>query len=380
VSDSRRRALSLLARHGGESTSFSMLAPGLDHWFDGGGAEEEACVAYLDTGSAWVAATAPVGPAPRVAKAAQKFVAAAALRGRRACFFDVNEEFTRSAELPALHIGDQPVWDPRRWEEALRRNRRLRFQLRAARKAGVEVRALAAEEAADPRGATRRAVEKLVARWLSARPMAPLGFVSEVLPFNFAEAKRYWVALRAGRLEGFLAAAPSYARGGWFLEHALRDPAAPNGTLDLLVHEAMTWMAGAGCRFATFGLAPLRAPRDFWLRLVRALSRPLYDFEGLRVFKSRFSPAAWEKVFLAYPRSGHPARAIYDALSAFAQGSLWRFGARTLVRAAGRRVGGGPSTAGPLGGAHDEPQNPLRWAEQLQARGLASLRELFGSE
>ena len=63
VDDPRVRALALLKRHGYNATSFQTLERGFRYWFDG----DEACVAYADTGSAWVVAGAPIAPcsAPR---------------------------------------------------------------------------------------------------------------------------------------------------------------------------------------------------------------------------------------------------------------------------------------------------------------------------
>jgi len=44
-------AVSVLKRFGWNATSFQVLEPGFQYWFDG----EDACVAYVDTGRAWVA-------------------------------------------------------------------------------------------------------------------------------------------------------------------------------------------------------------------------------------------------------------------------------------------------------------------------------------
>ncbi|HET6983586.1 MAG TPA: hypothetical protein VFI53_15695, partial [Myxococcaceae bacterium] len=52
----RRRVLAVLRRHGWNATSFQVLEPGFQYWF----ADEDACVAYVDTGRSWVAAGAPL--------------------------------------------------------------------------------------------------------------------------------------------------------------------------------------------------------------------------------------------------------------------------------------------------------------------------------
>ena len=55
----RARALQLLKRYGWNATSFQVLEPGVCYWFD---PAREACVAYVDTGRAWVVAGAPIAP------------------------------------------------------------------------------------------------------------------------------------------------------------------------------------------------------------------------------------------------------------------------------------------------------------------------------
>ncbi|MFP2905318.1 hypothetical protein ACLESD_09730, partial [Pyxidicoccus sp. 3LFB2] len=80
------------------------------------------------------------------------------------------------------------------------------------------------------------------------------------------------------------------------------------------------------------GLAPLAGPVRPWLRLARACGRPLFDFEGLRAFKAKFRPDEWVPIHVAYPQRNGGLAAVYDALRAFAGGSLVRFGAVTLLR------------------------------------------------
>ena len=123
---------------------------------------------------------------------------------------------------------------------------------------------------------------------------------------------------------------PIYARAGWLVEDVIRSARAPNGTtellLDVFVHDV------ASSRLVTLGLSPLAGDVIWPLRLARFAMRPLFDFTGLRAFRERLHPKAWEPVFLVYPHSESWVVHIVDALRAFAGGSLVRFGARSLVR------------------------------------------------
>ena len=58
----KRQVLELLRKYGHNTTSFQILEPGLEYWFDD---DDDACVAYADTGGAWVVAGGPVAARDR---------------------------------------------------------------------------------------------------------------------------------------------------------------------------------------------------------------------------------------------------------------------------------------------------------------------------
>src|SRR5690606_9334815 len=103
---------------------------------------------------------------------AARFVAAARDSRRRACFFAVEPRFLESGPFASMPIGEQPSWDPSAWDAVLRKDRRLREQLRRARAKGVVVRALEGAELAKE-GSERARIEQLVGRWLESRKIAP---------------------------------------------------------------------------------------------------------------------------------------------------------------------------------------------------------------
>lgn len=325
--ETRRRVLALIKQHGWNATSFQILEPGFHYWLDG----DDACVGYVDTGSAWVVAGAPIAPAERLAEVAARFSAAAAARGRRVCCFGTESRFGEMTQWPALRIGDQPVWAPHDWEVGVRESKSLREQLRRARAKGVSVRALEVAELA-PGHTIRTQLDALIARWLATKEIAPMGFVVQLDPFSFPEEKRYFVATRDNAIVGFLAVIPIYARAGWFLEDLLRDPTAPNGTTELMIDAAMRAAGEAGVTHVTLGLAPLAGDVSPWLRFARRWGRVLYDFEGLHAFKSKLKPRTWDPIYLSYPPRRSGMLAVVDALTAFARGGLLRFGIKTLLR------------------------------------------------
>lgn len=321
------RVRDILERHGSETVSFQALEPGLAYWF----ADDDAFVAYADTGGAWVAAGSPVCAPERRDEVLRGFVRAARAAGRRACFFAA--EAAPPGDVSALHIGEQPFWEPASWPQALRRKRSLREQLRRARAKGVVSRELDPGELSPGRGERAR-LDALLRRWQERRSMAPMGFLVTLDVHGHADQRRYLIAEHAGRLVGLLVAVPVYAANGWFFEDVLRDPAAPNGTIELLFDAGMRRAAEAGIDTVTFGLAPLAGTTARPLAAIRDRTRWLYDFVGLRAFKAKLQPARWRPVYLIHPADEGAPRAVADALRAFAGGSLLAFAGRSLAHRA----------------------------------------------
>ena len=325
---SRAAVLALLLRHGTNSTSFQVLEPGFSYWF----ADAEACVAYVALRGARVVAGAPIAAPQRLQEVAAAFVQDCTRQHLRCTFFGVEQRFLQAMPLPALLVGEQPVWDPARWSTTLAAARTVRSQVARARRLGVRVRGVDAAEWSLPQGATAKAVRRLIDRWHAAKALAPMGFLVQVEPFAFAEQRRFWVAERGDQVVGFLAMVPVYARAGWLLEDLLRDPAAPNGTAELLFDAALRDAAARGSRYVTMGLAPLCGAVSPWLRSASRLGASLYDFRGLHAFKAKLQPHLWEPIYLAHPPQQAGWHSVIDVLAAFAPQGLWRFALDTLLR------------------------------------------------
>ena len=325
----RERVLGLLRAHGWHVTSFQVLEPQFHYRFYG----EDACVAYVETRGAWIAAGAPLCARERCPEVMRAFVEDGERHGKRVRFFAIEREFVPEGFV-ALPIGARPVWDPTRWDEAMRAHASLREQVRRSRAKGVAIRQGSAAEICSEGSPLRRKVETLIDRWLASKPMPAMAFLVDVHPFAFGEERRYFVAEQGERLVGFLAAVPVYGRNGWLFEDLLRDPHAPNGVNEQLIDAAMRAVAEEGSRFATLGQVPLANVERGWLKAVRDRTRWLYDFEGLRAFKAKLRPGEWEEICLAFPEGDFELPAVIDALAAFARGSFLRFGFETAVKAA----------------------------------------------
>ncbi len=305
-----------------------MLESGFHTWEDPQG---RGVVAYADTGPAWVAGGEPLAAPGQVAEVAAAFLAAAERAGRRGCFFATEGQLALLPGVRRLLLGEQPAWDPAEWTATLAGARSLRAQVRRARSHGVTVRRVTAPEVSV--GTPLRAsLDALVRRWKAGRAMAEMGFLVRVEPFTGIEERLLFVAERDAAPVALLSMAPVYARRGWLFEDLLRDRSAPNGTSELLVDAGMRHVAALGSRWATLGLAPLAGPVSPWLARARRWGTPFFNFRGLESFKGKLRPSHWEPIWVVFPERGSALRALIDSLTAFADGSLLRFGWRTLLR------------------------------------------------
>lgn len=321
--DPRERLLQAIRAYGRDAVGFQAVEDGIRVFEDPLG-----IVAYYDTGSAWLAVGSPLTAPSDVRALADRFAAAARAERRRVSFVGV-EALQAFDGYTTILLGEQAVYLPSGWASALASKKSLREQIRRAKAKGVKARRVAPDELT-PGSPLRERARELALAWLSSRRMEPLQFLVALEPFHAMDDHRYYVAEREGRVIAFASAIPIPARDGIMLEDVLRDDDVPNGTTELLFDFVMRDREGTG--MVTLGLAPLTGEVAPWLRVVRDLTRPLYDFVGLRAFKERLLPSSWDRVHLALPPGESPLAHVIECLRAFAGGSFLRFGLLSLLR------------------------------------------------
>ncbi len=332
--DPPRFIVDLAVERGRDAMSFLAVESGMRHWFDAQAPDGTgACVAYVDTSRAWVAACSPLvetetdAYASELRRAAVRFAEAARTNGCRASFF--GWDAADCAGLARLLIGEQPIFRPGEWLQDLSKRRRMREQLRRARAKGLRVRPLQPSEL-DIGAPLRCQIENLAEDWLRARHIEPMGFLAALEPFRAPVEHRYLVAELGGRAVAFLSAVPIGRRRAWLVEDMVRSVDAPNGTTETLIVAFMREVEGS--EYVTLGLTPLAGAVACPLRVARWISRPLFDFQGLRAFRERLHPQTWQPVWLVYPFGRSCVLHVIDALHAFSRGSLIGFAARSFIR------------------------------------------------
>jgi phosphatidylglycerol lysyltransferase len=348
---------SCVERYGAQTMSMQVFAPGISHWR----AEVEgqlAVAGYVDAFGHRVVAGGPICPPDLMGEAVFALQKEAAESGLKTCFFGAEPALVDAlagtdASFDALPLGMQPEWDPRSWTLDGPRRRNLRYQLARARRKGVSVQPVSHQQL-QPGRPFRAACERVLASWLRSRSMAPMHFVAGPWPFHEAHQRQILVAIeerasgsprvacvRSGpspRVVGFLSMLRVPAKNGWFFEHVIRDPHAPNGTAELLVEAALRWAGARGASFATTGMAPLAGVSSqslpLWARWAfqfsyRHLGR-LYNFSGLYRFKSKFVPDRWMPLCLVGEKLSP--MALVATLSAFTAGRPLHFATHSLAQ------------------------------------------------
>jgi phosphatidylglycerol lysyltransferase len=335
-------------QHGWNATAYQIVNPGISHWFAEGG---DAVVGYVGYSNIRVVAGAPVCPAARVADVAAEFERDAKRAGDGVCYFGAEDRLEHAIRDSPRHslalLGAQPEWELSEWTNTVESHSSLRAQFNRAMNKGVAVHELPAAQAT-----SSRELKDVLESWLHGRGLPPLHFLVEPATLERLDDRRIFVATRHakdassdGEVVAFAVLSPIPARSGWLVEQFPRRRSAPNGTIELLLREAVRAVAAEDARFLTLGLAPL-AKRDMisltgepaWLRatltVLRAHGRRFYNFEGLEKFKSKFQPQRWKPIYAIQNSPRFSPHALYAIAGAFASRGPLRLVASAMLRAA----------------------------------------------
>ena len=333
------RARDLILAYGWNSTSYQVINPGIRHWFS---KNDEAVAGFVSCNRVRVVAGAPICAGEFLSEIADEFEKEAARENERVCYFCAEAKlellFADSPDHAKFLLGAQPVWQPKNWSAIIETHQSLRAQLNRARNKKVTITEWAAEKAQN-----NPVLNDCIAQWLLPKGLPPLHFLVEPQTLSRLFDRRIFVAERAGTVIGFVLLSPIRRRNGWLFEQFVQTPAAPNGTVELMIDTAMRALAKDGCDYATLGLSPLsqRAStkpfrNPLWLRILLAWMRKhgqrFYNFNGLDAFKAKLQPEEWEPVFAISNEPSLSFRTLYAIASAFSEnapislvlGGLWR--------------------------------------------------------
>lgn len=338
MSDSvREHVRELVLKHGWNATCYQTVNPIFEYSFY---PDLDAVVAFVRARGVRVAAGAPVCSLNVLQEVLDRFdreeksdVLYFGAGGR------VMEALQTRNPRGVVSLGAQPVWRPEHWNDCVRKRKSLRYQFNRARNKGVVVREWMTEEAENS-----SALQDILKEWLNTRGHPPLHFLVEPETLDYLTDRRTFVAEVEGKPVAFLNLCPVPKRKGWLTEQFPRMRNSPNGTIELLMHEAAQIVAADGAEYLTMGLVPFSIHgaldhNPWWLRkvmdLTRVFGKPLYSFTGLNEFKSKFNPEEWEPVYAAVTRRSFR----YSDLLAVAEAFTGESFIQTLKRLAQKTFG-----------------------------------------
>lgn len=294
--DQRDRVRDLVMRYGWNATCYQTVNPVFEYSFL---PSLDAVTAFVRARGRRVVAGSPLCAESDLGSVIDQFANAEV---SPVLYFGAGERVSRLRQGgEPVSLGAQPVWNPQRWNERVSSRSSLCYQFRRATNKGVVVREWGTEEAENS-----PELRRLLATWLRGRGLPPLHFLVEPETLDYLQDRRTFVAEVEGTPVAFLNLCPVPIRNGWLTEQFPRLPHAPNGTIELLMHEAAQTVAKEGAEYLTMGLVPFSAygemdKNPIWLRalmgIARGLGSPLYNFRGLDEFKSKFNPDSWEPVY-----------------------------------------------------------------------------------
>lgn len=316
------RARELVLEHGWNATAYQIVNPGITHWFSSKG---DAVVGHVEYAGYRVVAGAPVCSRERLADVVSEFEIGSRMRKRRICYFGAEARLDATLAESESHsralLGAQPAWNPSEWSGIVGSHSSLRAQLNRARNKGVRIVEYSPEQAM-----SSEELNDVLTRWLASRGLPPLHFLVEPDTLDRLADRRIFVARHHESVVAFAVLSPIPARNGWLVEQFPRLKGAPNGTIELLLTEAVTAISKSGASYVTLGLAPLARRAEAqdeprWLRMTlnfaAAHGRRFYNFRGLESFKAKFHPETWEPVYAIADSPRFPFRALFAIGEAF---------------------------------------------------------------
>lgn len=321
--------LEMVKRYGAEHQSFLSLYRGMEVWSS---SNPEAAIVFRKVGRVAVVVSAPLTAPENMASAIRSFLHYCDVQKLDCLMLPLgkqNAEVARQCGMALLPIGESGYFDLSNWKPAGDRCKKVRAGINQARRAGITVEKYDWEAGRNDQ--TYAEIETLCQEWINTREIDALGWLLELDPFYLSEHKRYFLARSAdGHVEAFLACSPIMARRGWYLEDLIRKPVADRGVSELLITEALKYLAAEGAEIATLGTSPLAGiePGGQFKKIERLLKLiydhldAFYHFKALHRFKAKFATTYTDPEFLALYPPRIRLRMLLAVIGAFDPGGL----------------------------------------------------------
>jgi lysylphosphatidylglycerol synthetase-like protein (DUF2156 family) len=300
----------LLARGGG-SLAYPATWSGNSYWFT---ADRAAAVAYRVIGGVALTAGNPLGDEAAHDRAVREFAVYCQDNQWIPCFYAVDASIARSAARlgwRAAHIASEAVVELGEVRFTGKRWQNVRTALNRAKRDNIA--AIWCRYAQAPASITDQ-IDSISRQWLAGKGLPEMGFtLGRVAELVDHEVKLLAAVGPDGVVHAVTSWLPIRRHGeliGYTLDFMRRRPDAFNGVMDFLIASAMRDCQAQGLRVLSLSGAPLARPDTAGTtvstptqRMLDAFARilePVYGFQALLAFKSRFRPV-YQPRYLTYP-------------------------------------------------------------------------------
>jgi len=304
----RERAVDLVQEHGRDSLSYFALRRDKSYFFSPSG---KSFLAYRLVGGTALVAGDPIGDSAERPDLVAEFVRVAHTKGWRVAVAGASTEALADyVELgfKSIYLGDEAVIRPSEFTLEGRAIRKIRQSVSRLEKGGYVVRVLSTADADE---ALRCELRRVSEEWRGNWPERGFTMAMDAL-FLYPDTVLAVAVGPDGSVGGFLQLVPSPASEGYSLASMRRRKDTPNGLMEYLITEAVSWarehsVTELSLNFAVFADF-LDADEDAsrWskaFRWVLLKGDRLFQLERLHSFNRKFFPH-WRRRYFCFERWG----------------------------------------------------------------------------
>ena len=306
VAAERERAAELIHEHGTDSLCYFALRRDKSYFFSPSG---RSFLAYRVVGGTALVAGDPIGESGERRELVREFVRVAHAKGWRVAVAGAsNEALEDYAALgfKSMYLGDEAVIQPSTFSLEGRAIRKVRQSVSRLEKSGYRVEVLSTSVADE---ALRTQLRSVSEEWRGGWPERGFTMAMDAL-FRYPDTVLAVALGPDGRVGAFLQLVPSPASEGYSLASMRRRTDTPNGLMEFLITETVSWarahaVTELSLNFAVFADF-LRSGEDAsrWSRAVRwslLKADRLFQVERLHSFNRKFFPN-WRRRYFCFER------------------------------------------------------------------------------
>lgn len=299
-----KKVTSFLEKHGGTHTSHLIFLEDKEiYWAQ----DQNVLIVYKQVANKLVVLGDPIGDESLIQDAIKEFYSYTEGKGLKAIFYQVSPKFMHHYHETGyrfIKLGEEAVVNLQTFSLTGKKGGKLRTSLNKFNRNSYQFSVLK-----PPYSNQLLSDLKLISdSWLGEQKEKSFSVVS----FNQGYVSRFPVALLSdphGNIIAFATLATDY-HNSVSIDLMRKLPNSPNGTMDVLFIHIFNWAEEAGYRTCSLGMAPLSnvgtSKHSFMYEKLMYLAYQyggsLYNFKGLKEFKSKFA-CSWEPKYLAYKKT-----------------------------------------------------------------------------